>query len=194
MKPGKKHLRKKNYPKKALKKREKSSVDANRINLEIEIAIFEVDKIFEGQGDKLDDGYITESLASFIKLVEENSFVLLAEDLHEGVDDESDMLHINLVNRINSLYEELDAEIDDSFIVEALKRLLSKVKKYKSAKNSRAYLDALTKKMKEMGYKSEFYTESDTNDNTLSLDEIDDIDDLTSDDDEFDLDDFRPEP
>jgi len=193
MKQKKKHLKNKANLKKTSRKRRKSSVDPNQINLEIEIAIFEVDKIFEGQGDKLDDGYVTESLASFIKLVKENSFGLLAEDLHEGVDDESDMLHINLVNRISSLCEEVDAKIDDLSIVEALEKLLSQVKKYKSTKNPRSYLDSLTKKMKEMGYKSEFYTESDINDSTLSLDEIDNIDDLTSDDDEFDFDDFRPE-
>lgn len=194
MKQRKKQLGKKSSTKKPSKKHGRSFVDPNQINLEIEIAIFEVDKIFEGQGDKLDDGYVTESLASFIKLVEQNSFGLLAEDLHEGLDDESDMLHINVVNRVGSLYEEVGAQIEDSVIIEALKKLLSQVKKYKSRKNPRAYLDALTKRMKEMGYKSDFYTDSDINNSMISLDEIDNIDDITSEDDEFDFDDFRPEP
>jgi hypothetical protein len=167
--------------------------DKKQLVLEIEVGICEVDKIFEGQGDKLSDSFVCESLQSLTKLIKENSFEHYAAKLKDGSDDESDMLHINIVNRLSSLIEELEAPISDMQIVEAIKHVLTQVKaaspvsggKGKHEKPSRAYLDPLAKRLKEMGLKSEFLTEPELEDNTIHLEDIDNLDDLNIDDEDW---------
>lgn len=169
------------------------AIEKRQLAFEIEVGIFEVDKIFEGQGDKLNDSYVTDSLHSFVKLIKDNTYELYADKLKEGSDDESDMLHINIVNRLSSIIEELELQVPDSELIEVVKQVLSRAKKAKSAKSPRAYLDPLAKRLKEMGFKSDFLTEADVEGETIRLEDIDNLDDLGLDeDDELDLDDFRP--
>jgi len=168
------------------------AIDKQQLGFEIEVAIYEVDKIFEGQGDKLTDSYVTDSLKTFAKVIKDETYALYADKLKEGSDDESDLLHINMVNRLSSAIEELELEVTDPELVEIIKHVLANVKKEKSSKSSRAYLDPLAKRLKEMGFKSDFLTETDVDRETISLDDIDNLDDLSFDDDESDLDDFRP--
>ena len=174
-------------------KENRKAIDKQQLSFEIEIGIYEVDKIFEGQGDKLNDTYVIDSLNSFAKLIKENTYELYAERLKEGSDDESDMMHINIVNRLSSAIEELELQVSDNDLIEIVKHILSQVKKAKSTKSPRAYLDPLAKRLKEIGFKSDFLTEADVDGETISLEDIDNIDELGLDeDDEFDLDDFRP--
>ncbi len=171
-------------------KRNQKSVDTQLLVSEIEVGIYEVDKIFEGQGDKLGDQYVLDSLNSFVKLIKEFTYASYAERLREGSDDESDMMHINIVNRLGSTIEELDMQVTDSEVCDAVKQVLARVKKSKSAKLSRAYLDPLAKRLKEMGFKSDFLTETDVDGETIRLEDIDNLEDLNLDDD-LDVDDFR---
>lgn len=169
------------------------STDKQQLALEIEIGIYEVDKIFEGQGDKLSDSFVIDSLNSFTKLIKEKTYALYAEKLKEGSDDESDLLHINMVNRVSAAIEELELEVSDSELIEIVKHVLANVKKARSQKSSRVYLDPLAKRLKEIGFKSDFLTETDIDGDTISLNDIDNLDDLTLDeDDELDLDGLRP--
>jgi hypothetical protein len=179
-------------PKASRPKADHKSIDKRQLSFEIEVAIYEVDKIFEGQGDKLSDSYVVDSLASFAKVIKEETFALYADKLKEGSDNESDLLHINMVNRLNSAIEELELQLTDIELIEIVKQVLAEAKKAKSTKSTRAYLDPLTKRLKEMGVKSDFLTETDVDGETISLEDIDNIDDLNLDDDELDLDDFRP--
>jgi hypothetical protein len=168
-------------------------VDKRHLAFEIEVSIYEVDKIFEGQGDKLKDSYVIDSLTSFVKVIKDNTFEVYAEKLKEGSDDESDMMHINIVNRIASAAEEMELEVSDAELVELVKQVLTQVKKASSPKASRAYLDPLAKRLKEMGFKSEFLTDTDVDGETIRLEDIENIDDLGLDeDDDLDLDSFRP--
>ena len=201
MKHNKKHRASEDDKKDSTRQPQKSSrsktshkaLDKQQLAFEIEIAIYEVDKIFEGQGDKLSDAYAIDSLTSFTKVIKDETFAFYADKLKEGSDDESDLLHINMVNRINSAVEDLELEITDLELIEIVKQVLSQVKKVKSAKSSRAYLDPLTKRLKEMGVKSDFLTEADVENETISLEDIDNLDDISLDeDDELNLDDFRP--
>ncbi|MCL5268333.1 MAG: hypothetical protein M1469_09560 [Bacteroidetes bacterium] len=173
-------------------KRNQKAADTQLLVSEIEVGIYEVDKIFEGQGDKLGDQYVLDSLNSFVKLIKEMTYESYAERLREGSDDESDMMHINVVNRLSTAIEELGLHVTDTELSEAVKQVLTQVKKVKSAKDSRAYLDPLAKRLKEMGFKSDFLTESDVDGETIRLEDIENLDDLNLDDDDLDLDDFRP--
>ena len=173
------------------KKLNQKAVDMQQLSFEVEVGIFEVDKIFEGQGDKLSDSYVADSLESFVKVIKENTYGGYSERLKEGSDDESDMLHINIVNRVSAAIEELELEVSDAEIIEVIKTVQQSVKKAKSAKSSRAYLDPLAKRLKEMGFKSDFLTEADVDGETLHLEDIDDIDDLGLDENDG-MDDFRP--
>ena len=169
------------------------AIDKQQLGFEIEVAIYEVDKIFEGQGDKLNDSYVIDSLGSFAKVIKDETYAFYSDKLKEGSDDESDMLHINIVNRLNTAIEELELQLTDLELIEIVKQVLAHVKKCKSTKASRAYLDPLAKRLKEMGFKSDFLTETDVDGETISLEDIDNLDDLSLDeDDELDLDDFRP--
>jgi len=169
------------------------AVDMQQLAFEVEVGIYEVDKIFEGQGDKLGDQYVMDSLNSFMKLIKESTYEVYAEELKEGSDDESDMMHINIVNRVSSAIEELELEVDDDELIDVLKQVCALVKKAKSPKSPRAYLDPLAKRLKEMGFKSDFLTESDVDGDTIRLEDIENIDDLGLDEeDDLDLDDFRP--
>ena len=169
------------------------AIDKQQLYFEIEVGIYEVDKIFEGQGDKLNDGYVVDSLTSFMKVIKEVTYALYADELKEGSDDESDMMHINIINRLSTAIDELELQVSDNDLIEIAKQVLAQVKKAKSAKSPRAYLDLLAKRVKEMGFKSEFLTETDVEDETISLEDIDNIDELGLDeDDELDLGDFRP--
>lgn len=176
--------------------REKGSskgLDKQQLAFEIEVGIYEVDKIFEGQGDKLKDTYVLDSLTTFVKVIKDNTFVAYADELKEGSDDESDMMHINIVNRISSAAEELELEISDAELIETVKQVLAHVKKASSAKSPRAYLDPLAKRLKEMGFKSEFLTDADVDGETIRLEDIENLDDLGLDeDDDLDLDNYRP--
>jgi len=174
-------------------KADHKSIDRQQLSFEVEVAIYEVDKIFEGQGDKLNDSYIFDSLNSFARVIKDETYALYADKLKEGSDDESDLLHINMVNRLNSAIEELELRITDLELIEVVKQVLANVKKMKSSKSDRAYLDPLAKRLKEMGIKSDFLTESDVESGTISLEDIDNLDDLgLGEDDDPDLDDFRP--
>ncbi len=167
-------------------------VDSSQLKFEIEVGIYEVDKIFEGQGDKLKDSYVIDSLTSFMKVIKENTFSVYADMLKEGSDDESDMMHINIVNRINTAAEELEIPVNDNELIEMVRHVLTQVRKSASPKSPRAYLDPLAKRLKEMGFKSEFLTDTDVDGETIRLEDIDNIDDLGFDDDEdLDLDSFR---
>ncbi len=169
------------------------AVDREQLAFEIEVGIFEVDKIFEGQGDRLNDAYVADSLQSFVKLIKDNSYALYADKLKEGSDDESDMLHINIVNRLTAIIEELELQVTDSELIEVVKQVLARAKKAKSPKSPRSYLDPLAKRLKEMGFRSDFMTEADVDGETIRLEDIDNLDDLGLDeDDELDLDDLRP--
>jgi len=179
-------------PKASRSKAEHKSIDKQQLSFEIEIAIYEVDKIFEGQGDKLSDSYVIDSLTSFAKVIKEETFVHYTNKLKEGSDDESDLLHINMVNRLNAAIEELALQLTDIELIEIVKQLLAEAKKAKSTKSTRAYLDPLAKRLKDMGVKSDFLTERDVDGETISLEDIDNLDDLNLDDDELDLDDFKP--
>jgi hypothetical protein len=171
------------------------ALDKQQLAFEIEIAIYEVDKIFEGQGDKLNDAYAVDSLNSFLKVIKDETFALYADELKEGSDDESDLLHINMVNRLSSAIEDLELEVTDLELADIVRQVLSDVKKAKSPKSPRAYLDPLAKRIKEMGVKSDFLTENDVENEAIRLDDIENPDDLTLDeDDELDLGDFRPRP
>ncbi|MGO9482127.1 MAG: hypothetical protein ACLP05_10160 [Candidatus Kryptoniota bacterium] len=167
-------------------------VDRQQLAFEIEIGICEVDKIFEGQGDKLGDAFVIESLDSLTKLIKDTTYENYADKLKEGSDNESDMLHINIVNRLSSIVEELELQVTDDEIIEAMKQVLSQIKKAKSAKLPRAYLDPLAKRLKEMGFKSDLLAETNLDGDTIRLEDIDDLDDLGLDDDDLDLEDFRP--
>ncbi len=173
-------------------KQSHSAIDKQQLAFEIEIGICEVDKIFEGQGDKLSDAFIIESLDSLVKLIKETAYENYADKLKEGSDNESDMLHINIVNRLSSIIEELELQVTDDEIIEAMKQVLSQIKKVRSAKLPRAYLDPLAKRLKEMGLKSDFLAETDLDNETIRLEDIDNLDDLSLDDDDLDLDDLRP--
>ncbi len=173
-------------------KADHKAIDKRQLSFEIEVAIYEVDKIFEGQGDKLSDSYVIDSLNSFAKVIKDETFALYADKLKEGSDDESDLLHINMVNRLNAAIEELELELTDVELIEIVKQVLAEAKKAKSPKSPRAFLNPLTKRLKEMGVKSDFLTETDVEGETISLEDIDNLDDLSLDDDELDLDDFRP--
>ena len=168
-------------------------MERQQLTFEIEIGIYEVDKIFEGQGDKLNDSYVFDSLNGFAKLIKNETYALYSDKLKEGSDDESDMLHINIVNRLNAVIEEMEIQITDLELIDLVKQVLTNVKKAKSSKSPRSYLDPLAKRLKEMGFKSDFLTETDVDGNTISLDDIDNLDDLGfDDDDESDLGSFRP--
>jgi hypothetical protein len=176
-------------------KSEHKTLDKQQLAFEIEVAIYEVDKIFEGQGDKLNDAYAIDSLTTFAKVIKDETFALYADKLKEGSDDESDLLHINMVNRLNSAIEDLELQVTDLELIEIAKQVLSGMKKVRSQKSPRAYLDPLAKRIKELGVKSDFLTENDVENGAISLDDIENLDDLTLDeDDEIDLDDFRPRP
>ncbi|MCL4540204.1 MAG: hypothetical protein M1378_11520 [Bacteroidetes bacterium] len=166
-------------------KRNQKAADTQLLVSEIEVGIYEVDKIFEGQGDKLGDQYVLDSLNSFVKLIKEMTYESYAERLREGSDDESDMMHINVVNRLSTAIEELGLHVTDTELSEAVKQVLTQVKKVKSAKDSRAYLDPLAKRLKEMGFKSDFLTESDVDGETIRLEDIENLDDLNLDDDDL---------
>ncbi len=176
--------------------REKEShkgVYKQQLAFEIEVGIYEVDKIFEGQGDRLKDAYVIDSLTSFVKVIKENTFDAYATMLKEGSDDESDMMHINIVNRLSSAMEELELQTSDSELLEIVKQVLAQVKKASSPKSARAYLDPLAKRLKEIGFKSDFLTDTDVDGETIRLEDIENPDDLSlDDDDDFDLDNFRP--
>ncbi|HEY9166513.1 MAG TPA: hypothetical protein VIS48_10165 [Candidatus Kryptonia bacterium] len=199
MKQGKKHPPKHSEEKHSHPTREqheKSShkgIDKRQLATEIEFGIFEVDKIFEGQGDKLSDAYVVDSLTSLARLIKESTYELYAEKLKEGSDDESDMMHINVVNRLSSVIEELELQVSDVEIIDMVKHVLGQVKKCKSSKSPRAYLDPLANRLKEMGFKSEFLTETDVDGQMIRLDDIDNLDNLNLDeDDDLDIDDLRP--
>lgn len=167
-------------------------IDRQQLEFEIEIGIYEVDKIFEGQGDKLKDTYVLDSLTSFVKVIKDNTFGWYAETLREGSDEESDMMHINIVNRLSSAAEELELEFSDNELIDTVKHVLARVKKAGSSKSSRAYLDPLAKRLKELGFKSDFLTDADMDGETIRLEDIENLDDLGLDDEDLDLDNFGP--
>ena len=117
-------------------KRSHNAIDKQQLAFEVEVGICEVDKIFEGQGDKLSDAFIIESLDSLTKLIKETTYEKYADKLKEGSDNESDMLHINIVNRLSSIIEELELQVTDDEIIESMKQVLSQIKKVKSAKSA----------------------------------------------------------
>ncbi|HUI29489.1 MAG TPA: hypothetical protein VLX91_04665 [Candidatus Acidoferrales bacterium] len=164
-------------------------IDMQQLGFEVEVAVYEVDKIFEGQGDKLSDQYVVDSLGSFVKVIKDESYASYSEKLKEGSDDESDLLHINIVNRLSAAIEELELQVTDLELIDVVKQVLAAVKKSKSTKSSRAYLDSLAKRLKEMGIKSDFLTETDVEGETIPLDDLDNLDDLSFNDDDLDLDD-----
>jgi len=169
-----------------------ATLDKEQLAFEIEVGICEVDKIFEGQGDKLSDAFVIESLEGLARLIKEATYERYANKLKEGSDDESDMLHINIVNRLGSIIEELEMQVTDGEIISVIHQILTRIKKLKSEKSPRAYLDPLAKRLKDMGFKSEFLTETSIGDETIRLEDIDNLDDLSLDDDDLDLDDLRP--
>ncbi len=169
-----------------------AAIDKQQLAFEIEVGICEVDKIFEGQGDKLSDAFVIESLDSLVKLIKETSYEDYAGRLKEGSDNESDMLHINIVNRLSSTIEELELQVTDDEIIDLMKQILSRIRKCKAEKSPRAYLQPLSKRLKEMGLKSDFLAETGLDDETIRLEDIENLDDLGTDDDDLDLDNFRP--
>lgn len=199
MKQEKKHPQKKLREKNSRQPRKKHTRVAGshkevdkQLAFEIEIGVYEVDKIFEGQGDKLKDSYVVDSLTSFVKVIKDYTFGGYSETLREGSDEESDMMHINIVNRVNSAVEELELEISDAELIDTVKQVLARVKKACTAKSPRAYLDPLAKRLKEMGFRSEFLTDADIDGDTIRLEDLENLDDLSiDDDDDFDLDNFR---
>ncbi|MCS7230381.1 MAG: hypothetical protein RMJ81_09295 [Candidatus Kryptonium sp.] len=114
----------------------------------IEYAIYEVDKIFQNQGDRLTDEYLVSSLKELTHLIKAKSFETLLEEMREELTEDSDIIHWNIISRIGEYIEENELNYSGRDIVSALDELINTIKIQMSKQDPRAYLSFLAEIMR----------------------------------------------
>jgi hypothetical protein len=140
----------------------------------IEYAIYEVDKIFQNQGDRLTDAYLVSSLKELISEIKAKSFEKLLEEVRGEMTEDSDVIHWNIVSRLGDHIESADLNYSDKDIVNAIDGLIDTIKIQMSKEDPRAYLSFL----------SEIMRGSDDFERGVQRDIDTDIDDIDFDEDE----------
>lgn len=126
----------------------------------IEYAIYEVDKIFENQGDKLTDTYLVSSLKELANLIKAKSFETLLQEMRNELVEDSDVIHWNIISKIGEHIEENELNYSDKDIMNAIEELVDTIKIQMSKHDPRAYLSFLSEIMR--GVKIEGSRRSDT--------------------------------
>jgi len=114
----------------------------------IEYAIYEVDKIFENQGDKLTDDYLVSSLKELTHLIKAKSFETLFQEMRDELVEDSDIIHWNIISRVGEHIEENELNYSDRDIVNAIEELVDTIKIQMSKHDPRAYLSFLSEIMR----------------------------------------------
>ncbi len=155
---GKKSLQKKESKKKtpARKGRKLKELDERSIEIlpVIEYAIYEVDKIFENQGDKLTDSYLVSSLKDLVHVIKSKSFETLLQEVRDELTEDADVIHWNIVSKIGEHIEENDLNYSSKDIINAIEGLIETIKLQMSKENPRAYLSFLSEIMRGMNIKT----------------------------------------
>jgi hypothetical protein len=114
----------------------------------IELAIYEVDKIFENQGDLLTDKYVIDSLEELVKMIRMEKLERLLREMREEMMDDSDIIHWNILSRIDENLQIREEGYLDEDLVEAINNLIETIKLQISDDNPRAYLSFLSDVMR----------------------------------------------
>ena len=114
----------------------------------IEYAIYEVDKIFQNQGDRLTDAYLVSSLKELVSEIKSKSFKRLLEEVRGETIEDPDIIHWNIVSRLGDHIESGDLNYSDKDIVNAIGGLIDTIKIQMSKENPRAYLSFLSEIMR----------------------------------------------
>lgn len=141
--------RKKNLVKKSRKPKELSEKSIEILPA-IEYAIYEVDKIFEDQGDKLTDKYLVSSLKELIRIIKAKSFEAVFKEMKNELIEDSDVIHLNIISRIGEHIEENALDYSDKDIISAIEQLIDTIKIQMSKQNPRAYLSFLSEIMSDV--------------------------------------------
>lgn len=120
----------------------------------IEYAIYEVDKIFENQGDKLTDSYLVSSLKDLVHVIKSKSFETLLQEVRDELTEDADVIHWNIVSKIGEHIEENDLNYSSKDIINAIEGLIETIKLQMSKENPRAYLSFLSEIMRGMNMKT----------------------------------------
>ncbi len=114
----------------------------------IEYAIYEVDKIFQNQGDRLTDAYLVSSLKNLISEIKAKSFGRLLEEVRSEMTEDSDIIHWNIVSRLGDHIESADLKYSDKDIISAVDSLINTIKIQISKEDPRSYLSFLSEIMR----------------------------------------------
>ncbi len=114
----------------------------------IEYAIYEIDKIFENQGDRLTDAYLVSSLKELTHQIKGKSFKTLYQEMRDELTEDSDVIHLNIVSRIGEHIEENELNYSDKEILNALEGLIDTIELQMSKEDPRSYLSFLNEIMR----------------------------------------------
>lgn len=114
----------------------------------IEYAIYEVDKIFENQGDTLTDTYLISSLKDLAQAIKAKSFETLLQEVRDDLIEDPDIIHWNIISRIGEHIEEKELDYSSKDILNAIEELIDTIKLQMSKENPRAYLSFLSEIMR----------------------------------------------
>ncbi|CUU06662.1 hypothetical protein JGI1_01584 [Candidatus Thermokryptus mobilis] len=114
----------------------------------IEYAIYEVDKIFQNQGDRLTDAYLVSSLKGLVNEIKSKSFKRLLEEVRGEMIEDPDIIHWDIVSRLGDHIESGDLNYSDKDIIKAIDGLIDTIKIQMSKENPRAYLSFLSEIMR----------------------------------------------
>ncbi len=114
----------------------------------IEYAIYEVDKIFENQGDRLTDDYLVSSLKDLAQAIKVKSFETLLQEVRDELIEDPDIIHWNIISRIGEHIEENELNYSNKDILNAIEGLIDTIKLQMSSQDPRAYLSFLSEIMR----------------------------------------------
>ncbi len=114
----------------------------------IEYAIYEVDKIFENQGDRLTDDYLVSSLKDLAHMIKSKSFETILQEVRDELIEDVDVIHWNIISRIGEHIEENELNYSSKDVVNAIEELIETIKLQMSKENPRAYLSFLSEIMR----------------------------------------------
>lgn len=138
--------------KKSTEKKQRKFKELDEKSIEIlpviEYAIYEVDKIFQNQGDRLTDSYLVSSLKELTHQIKSKSFETLYQEMRDELIEDPDVIHWNIVSRIGEHIETNELNYSDKEILNALEELIDTIKLQMSKEDPRAYLSFLSEIMR----------------------------------------------
>ena len=113
----------------------------------VELAIYEVDRIFENQGKSLTDVQVVDSLTELVREIKTKSLSNLLKSVRDELDEKPDIIHWNILSKLDERVEEKLENYTDSEIIRAIEDLIDTIKIQLSEDNPRAYLSFLCEVM-----------------------------------------------